>query len=105
MALVKNIGEDCWNGKDSGDSRDIKPLAYQQDTPRSASSVQSEKPSQTTAWRPPALALVSTHVGFEESGQVLVEWSLDLWSCPEAHRDLCDVVSERVMENAHAEYA
>ncbi|KAF4133097.1 hypothetical protein GN958_ATG17708 [Phytophthora infestans] len=59
---MKNIGEDCWNGGDSGDSgdtRDIKPLAYQQETPRSAASVQSEKPSQTTAWRPPALALVS----------------------------------------------
>ncbi|KAF4131250.1 hypothetical protein GN958_ATG19505 [Phytophthora infestans] len=95
---MKNIGEDCWNGGDSGDTRDIKPLAYQQETPRSAASVQSEKPSQTTAWRPPALALVSTHVGFEESGEVLVEWSLDLWSCPEAHRDVCDVVSERVME-------
>ncbi|KAF4144551.1 hypothetical protein GN958_ATG06258 [Phytophthora infestans] len=65
---MKNIGEDGWNGGDSGDighTHDIKPLAYQQETPRSATSVQSEKPSQTTAWRPPSLALVSTHVGFE----------------------------------------
>ncbi|KAI9987270.1 hypothetical protein PInf_023252 [Phytophthora infestans] len=79
--------------------------AYQQETPRSAASVQSEKPSQTTAWRPPALTLVSTPVGFEESGEVLVEWILNLWNCPEAHRNLCDVVSERVMEHAHAQYA
>ncbi|KAF4135680.1 hypothetical protein GN958_ATG15130 [Phytophthora infestans] len=65
---MKNIGEDGWNGGDSGDighTHDIKPLAYQQETPRSATSVQSEKSSQTTAWRPPSLALVSTHVGFE----------------------------------------
>ncbi|KAF4141708.1 hypothetical protein GN958_ATG09106 [Phytophthora infestans] len=58
---MKNIGEDGWNGGDSGDighTHDIKPLAYQQETPRSATSVQSEKPSQTTAWRPPSLALV-----------------------------------------------
>ncbi|KAF4146446.1 hypothetical protein GN958_ATG04375 [Phytophthora infestans] len=55
---MKNIGEDCWNDGDSGDTRDIKPLAYQQETPRSAASVQSENPSQTTAWRPPSLALV-----------------------------------------------
>ncbi|KAF4147390.1 hypothetical protein GN958_ATG03430 [Phytophthora infestans] len=76
---MKNIGEDCWNGGDgSGDTGDIKPLVYQQETPRSAASVQSEKASQTTAWRPPALALVSTHVGFEEPGEVLMEWSLDL---------------------------
>ncbi|KAF4136295.1 hypothetical protein GN958_ATG14467 [Phytophthora infestans] len=102
---MENIGEDCWNGGNSGDTRDIKPLTYQEETPRSAASVQSEKPSQTTAWRPPALALVSTHVGLEESDEVLVEWSLDLWSYPEAHRDLCDVVSERVMEHAHAQYA
>ncbi|KAF4148414.1 hypothetical protein GN958_ATG02399 [Phytophthora infestans] len=68
---MKNIGEDCRNGRASGDTRDIKPLAYQQGTPRSAASVQSEKPSQTTAWRPPAL--VSTHVGFEELGEV--RWS------------------------------
>ncbi|KAF4148372.1 hypothetical protein GN958_ATG02443 [Phytophthora infestans] len=102
---MKNIGEDCSNGGDSGDTRDIKPLAYQQETPRSAASVRSEKPSQTTAWRPPPLALVSTHVGFEDPGEVLVEWSLDLWNCPEAHRDLCDVVSERVMEHSHVPYA
>ncbi|KAF4134208.1 hypothetical protein GN958_ATG16589 [Phytophthora infestans] len=73
---MKNIGEDCWNGGDSGDSgdtRDIKPLAYQQETPRSAASVPSEKPSQTTAWRPPSLARVSTHVDFEAPGEVLVE--------------------------------
>ncbi|KAF4127496.1 hypothetical protein GN958_ATG23301 [Phytophthora infestans] len=44
---MKNIGEDGWNGGDSGDTHDIKPLAYQQETPRSAASVQSEKPSQT----------------------------------------------------------
>ncbi|KAI9992494.1 hypothetical protein PInf_017913 [Phytophthora infestans] len=76
MALMKNIGEDGWNGGDSGDighTHDIKPLAYQQETPRSATSVQSEKSSQTTAWRPPSLALVSTHVGFEAPGEVLVE--------------------------------
>ncbi|KAF4142559.1 hypothetical protein GN958_ATG08251 [Phytophthora infestans] len=73
---MKNIGEDGWNGGDSGDiadSHDIKPLAYQQETPRSAASVPSEKPSQTTAWRPPSLALVSTHVDFEAPGEVLVE--------------------------------
>ncbi|KAF4146691.1 hypothetical protein GN958_ATG04104 [Phytophthora infestans] len=70
---MKNIGEDGWNGGDSGDTHDIKPLAYQQETPRSAASVQSEKPSQTTAWRSPSLALVSTHVGFEAPGEVLVE--------------------------------
>ncbi|KAF4132317.1 hypothetical protein GN958_ATG18434 [Phytophthora infestans] len=45
---MKTIREDCWNGGDSGDTRDIKPLAYQQETPRPAASVQSEKPSQTT---------------------------------------------------------
>ncbi|KAF4142495.1 hypothetical protein GN958_ATG08304 [Phytophthora infestans] len=75
---MKNIGEDGWNGGDSGDigdTHDIKPLVYQQETPRSAASVQSEKPSQTTAWRPPSLslALVSTHVGFEAPGEVLVD--------------------------------
>ncbi|KAF4144306.1 hypothetical protein GN958_ATG06504 [Phytophthora infestans] len=102
---MKNIGEDCWNGGDGGDTRDIKPQAYHQETPRSAASVQCEKPSQTTAWRPPALTLVSTPVGFEESGEVLVEWILNLWNCPEAHRNLCDVVSERRMEHAHAQYA
>ncbi|KAF4143341.1 hypothetical protein GN958_ATG07472 [Phytophthora infestans] len=74
---MKNIGEDGWNGGDSGDTSDIKPLAYQQETLRSAASVQREKPSQTTAWRSPALALVSTHVGFEEPGGIQVEWSLD----------------------------
>ncbi|KAF4146200.1 hypothetical protein GN958_ATG03919 [Phytophthora infestans] len=100
---MKNFGEDGWNGGDgSGDTRGIKPLAYQQETPRSAASMQSAKLSQTTAWRPLALALVSIHVGFKKPGEVVVEWSLDLWNCPEAHRNLCDVVSERV---THAQYA
>ncbi|KAF4032790.1 hypothetical protein GN244_ATG15300 [Phytophthora infestans] len=95
---MKNFGEDGWSGGDgSGDTRGIKPMAYQQETPRSAASMQSEKLSQTTAWRP--LALVSIHVGFEKPGEVVVEWSLDLWNCP---RNLCDVVSERV---THAQYA
>ncbi|KAF4136237.1 hypothetical protein GN958_ATG14578 [Phytophthora infestans] len=67
---MKNIGEDCWDGgHGSGDTRDFKPLTYQQETPRSAASVQSEKPSQATAWRPPALA--STHVGFDVPGEGL----------------------------------
>ncbi|KAF4130039.1 hypothetical protein GN958_ATG04917 [Phytophthora infestans] len=62
----EKIGEDCWDGGDgSGDTRDIKLLPYQQETPRSAASVQSEKPSLTTAWSPPAVELVSTHAGFE----------------------------------------
>ncbi|KAF4127282.1 hypothetical protein GN958_ATG23536 [Phytophthora infestans] len=103
-APTYNIEANCWNGGDSGDTRDIEPLAYQQEPPRSAASVQSEKPSQTTAWRPPSLALVSTHVGFEEPGDVLVEWSLDLWNCPE-RIEISATSSERVMEHAHAQYA
>ncbi|KAF4145362.1 hypothetical protein GN958_ATG05392 [Phytophthora infestans] len=67
---MKNIEEDCWDGGGgSSDTSDIKPLAYQQETPHTAASVQSEKPSQKTAWRPPALALVSTHVGFDVPGE------------------------------------
>ncbi|KAF4141934.1 hypothetical protein GN958_ATG08823 [Phytophthora infestans] len=73
---MKNIGEDCWDGGDgSGDTRVIKPLTYQQKTPRSAASVLSEKLSRTTAWRPSAL--VDTR-GLRGPDEVLLEWNLDL---------------------------
>ncbi|KAF4127486.1 hypothetical protein GN958_ATG23291 [Phytophthora infestans] len=50
---MKNIGEDGWNGGDSGDigdTHDIKPLAYQQETPRSAASVQRNHLWWSEAW-------------------------------------------------------
>ncbi|KAF4142775.1 hypothetical protein GN958_ATG08003 [Phytophthora infestans] len=67
---MENIEKYCGDSGDgSGDTCDIKPLAYQQEIPRSVVSMLSEKLSHTTAWRPLGLVLVSTHVGFEVPGE------------------------------------